>query len=143
MDAMEISMSGLDVEWKRLEIIAQNLANINTTRTGDGGSYQPVRLVSGPVETFEQALNGVESEGRSLHGVTVYGIEPTDAAARRVYDPDHPHADVDGFVTYPGVSHPEEMTLMVKTARAYEANLAAMAAARQIYSSALQIGRQS
>ena len=146
MNAMEISLSGLNVEWRRLEIIAQNLANLNTTRTGDGGAYLPLRLVSGPGETFRQALSeqgAPDAPGQALGGVTVYGIEPTDSAARRVYDPDHPHADVDGFVSYPGVSHSEEMTLMIKTARAYEANLAAMAAAQQIYSSALQIGRPS
>jgi len=143
MNAMEISLSGLDVEWRRLEIIAQNLANLNTTRTGDGGAYLPLRLVSGPGETFQQVLNEQGAQGRALGGVSVYGIEPTDSAARRVYDPDHPHADVDGFVSYPGVSHSEEMTLMIKTARAYEANLTAMAAAQQIYSSALQIGRPS
>lgn len=143
MDAMEISLSGLNVEWKRLEIIAQNLANVNTTRTGDGGAYLPLRLVSGPGETFEQVLSAQKTQGQPLGGVAVYGIEATDAAARRVYEPNHPHADMDGFVSYPGVSHSEEMTLMIKTARAYEANLVAMAAAQQIYSSALQIGRQS
>jgi flagellar basal-body rod protein FlgC len=143
MDAMEISLSGLDVEWKRLEIIAQNLANVNTTRTGDGGAYLPLRLVSGPGETFQQVLSEEKAQGQTLGGVTVYGIEPTDSAARRVYEPNHPHAEVDGFVSYPGVNHSEEMTLMIKTARAYEANLVAMAAAQQIYSSALQIGRQS
>lgn len=143
MDAMEISLSGLDVEWKRLEIIAQNLANVNTTRTGDGGAYLPLRLVSGPGETFQQVLSEQSARGQALGGVTVYGIEPTDSAARRVYEPNHPHAEVDGFVSYPGVNHSEEMTLMIKTARAYEANLVTMAAAQQIYSSALQIGRQS
>jgi flagellar basal-body rod protein FlgC len=143
MDAMEISLSGLDVEWKRLEIIAQNLANVNTTRTGDGHAYLPLRLVSGPGETFEQVLGEQKVQGQALGGVAVYGIEPTDSAARRVYEPNHPHAEVDGFVSYPGVNHSEEMTLMIKTARAYEANLVAMAAAQQIYSSALQIGRQS
>lgn len=146
MNAMEISLSGLDVEWRRLEIIAGNLANLNTTRTADGGAYLPLRLVSGPGETFRQVLGaqgGEGARGQALGGVAVYGIEPTDSAARRVYDPNHPHAGMDGFVSYPGVSHSEEMTLMIKTARAYEANLAAMAAAQQIYSSALQIGRSS
>ena len=76
-------------------------------------------------------------------GVRVYGIEASDRGVRRVYEPGHPHADAQGFVTYPNVSHAEEMTLMVKTSRAYEANLVALAAAQQIYSSALQLGRQS
>lgn len=144
MEAMEISRSGLDVEWRRLEIIAQNLANMNTTRTGDGGSYIPKRLVSGPVESFQRILAG-ETAASPLNpkGVRVYGIEAVNNGNRRVYDPSHPHADPQGFVTYPNVSHAEEMSLMVKTSRAYEANLVAMAAAQQIYSSALQLGRQS
>lgn len=141
MNALEISMSGLDVEWRRMEIIAQNLANMNTTRTGDGTPYLPLRLVSGPDETFEQILGRAGGEGPgSPTGVRVFGLEAIDNGVRRAYEPDHPHADVDGFVTYPNVSHSEEMTLMVRTARAYEANLVAMASAQQMYSSALQIG---
>lgn len=146
MDAMEISRSGLDVEWRRLEVIAQNLANMNTTRTGDGGSYLPVRLVSGPAETFQQTLDNVQARtgpAASMKGVRVFGIEQMDGGTRQAYEPDHPHADTDGFVTYPNISHASEMTLMIKAARAYEANLVAMSAAQQMYSSALQIGRQS
>jgi flagellar basal-body rod protein FlgC len=144
MEALEISRSGLDVEWRRLEIIARNLANMQTTRTGDGGSYVPLRLVSGPVESFQRVL-ARENGGATDHpkGVRIYGVEAKDAAARRVYEPGHPHADGQGFVTYPNVSQAEEMTLMIKATRVYEANLVAMAAAQQIYSSALQIGRQS
>jgi flagellar basal-body rod protein FlgC len=141
MDAMEISRSGLDVEWKRMEIIALNLANINTSRTAEGNDYVPLRLVSGPVETFQQVLSEAgKSLGTQPQGVRIYGIEPTDGGTRRVFEPGHPHADAEGFVNYPNISHAEEMTLMVKTSRAYEANLVAMAAAQQMYSSALQIG---
>ena len=144
MEAMEISRTGLDVEWRRLEVIAQNLANLNTSRTGDGGSYVPLRLVSGPVESFQRALAQADDrQALQPKGVRVYGIEASDRGVRRVYEPGHPHADAQGFVTYPNVSHAEEMTLMVKTSRAYEANLVALAAAQQIYSSALQLGRQS
>ena len=145
MEALQISRSGLDVEWRRLEVIAQNLANMNTTRTGDGGSYVPVRLVSGPAESFRQTLDAARevADTPTLKGVRVFGIEQIDGGTRRAYEPDHPHADVDGFVRYPNISHAGEMTLMIKAARAYEANLVAMASAQQMYSSALQIGRQS
>lgn len=144
MEALEISRSGLDVEWRRLEVIASNLANMQTTRTGDGGSYIPLRLVSGPIESFRRIL-AQEQASTPTHpkGVRVYGVEAKDGAARQVYEPGHPHADPQGFVTYPAISHAEEMSLMIKTTRAYEANLVAMAAAQQIYSSALQLGRQS
>ncbi len=143
MNALEISLSGLDVEWRRMEVAALNLANMNSTRTADGSPYLPLRLVSGPAESFERMMS---ANGEQLpaepRGVRVVSVE-AGGGLRQVYEPNHPDANADGFVDYPDVSQAEEMTLLVKTARAYEANLVAMAAAHQIYSSALQIGRQS
>lgn len=142
MEAMQISLSGLDVEWQRLQVIAQNIANINTSRTANGGTYVTRRLVSGPVENFKRVLAD-QARPQSDKAVMVYDVAAVNGGVRRVYEPSHPHADVDGYVTYPAISQAEEMTLMVKTTRAYEANLVALAAAQQIYSSALQIGRQA
>lgn len=143
MNAAEISRSGLDIEWQRLQIIAQNLANVNTTRTASGGAYVPQRLVTGPVEAFQTILNrSGDAKDYKPNGVMIYGVEPTTAGTKQVFEPNHPHANQEGFVTYPNISHAEEMTMMIKTSRAYEANLVAMAAAQQMYSSALQIGRQ-
>lgn len=142
MEAMQISLSGLNVEWQRLQVIAQNIANINTSRTANGGAYVPRKLVSGPVENFKRILND-PNQPKSPHAVMVYDVTTINGGVRRVHEPAHPHADIDGYVTYPAVSQAEEMTLMVKTTRAYEANLVALAAAQQIYSSALQIGRQT
>lgn len=142
MKAMEISLTGLDVEWRRLEVIAENLANVNTVQTPDGGPYRAMRLISGPKTTFEGHL----AEGGTrpgLNGVTVYGIEAEGAAPRKVHEPGNPLADIDGYVSYPDVNHATEMVLMVKTARAYEANLVAMNAARQMYVKSLDLGRQS
>jgi flagellar basal-body rod protein FlgC len=62
---------------------------------------------------------------------------------RRVYEPGHPHADAEGFVAYPDLDHAGEMTLMVRTSRAYEANLVAMNIAHQMYTRALELGRQA
>ena len=144
MDAIDISRSGLDVEWRRMEVIALNLANANTSRTADGSTYVPLRLVSGPVENFDQALaKAGEHPTTQPQGVRVYSIEPTNAGVRHVYDPANPQADANGFVAFPNISNADEMTLMVQTSRAYEANLVAMAAAQQMYSSALQIGGKS
>ena len=139
MDAMQISRTGLDVEWRRLEVIAANLANIGTTRTGAGGPFQPMRLVSGPAADFAAHLD--EGAAAPL-GVTVYGVEPQNVDPRRAYEPSHPHADPDGYVTYPGIDHAAEMTLMIQTSRSYEANLVAMSTARQMYIKALEIGRR-
>jgi flagellar basal-body rod protein FlgC len=142
MNAIEISLSGLDVEWRRLEIIAQNLANMNTTRTESGDVYRPLRLVSGPLTDFNAMLQA-GAASVSPTGVRVMGVEPQADALRRMHEPSHPHADGDGFVTYPNVDHASEMTLMIRASRAYEANLAAVNMAREMYSRALEIGRQS
>lgn len=138
MDPMLISRSGLDVEWRRMEVIAANLANLNTTRTALGDAYRPLRLVSGPRMGFEAHLQ----QAGQLAGVEVYGLEPTTDAPRRVLEPGHPHADAEGYVTYPGLDHAGEMSLLVQTARAYEANLVALNAGRQMYAKALEIGRR-
>jgi flagellar basal-body rod protein FlgC len=142
MNAMEISRTGLDIEWRRLEVISQNIANINTTIDANGETYRPLRLLSGPAGTFADALKN--SAGKSdLRGVEIYSIEAQNISPRRVYEPGHPQADLDGYVSYPGLDHSAEMALMIKAARSYEANIVAMNAARQMYGKALDIGRRS
>lgn len=142
MGAFAISRSGLDVEWQRLQIVADNIANINTSRTSSGVGYVPRALVSGPAGSFGKLVSDGLA-GRRPTGVTVYDIATLGGETRKVYDPRHPDADEAGFVSYPAISQAGEMTMMVKASRAYEANLVAMSAALQMYSSALQIGRQS
>jgi flagellar basal-body rod protein FlgC len=145
MQAMEISRTGLDVEWRRLEVIAQNIANASTTIDANGDPYRALRLLSGPrgpTTSFKDLLAS-QSQQADLRGVSVYSVEAQNLPPRRVYEPAHPQADVDGYVSYPGFDHAAEMALMVKTTRAYEANIVAMSAARQMYSKALDIGRRS
>ncbi|GAA4044720.1 flagellar basal body rod protein FlgC [Parerythrobacter jejuensis] len=145
MEAMEISRSGLDVEWQRLQVIAANIANMNTTRTADGGAYVAQRLVSGPVEGFQALVqpNASQKGDAPDNGVMVYQIAASNSGTRQVYDPNHPHANDGGYITVPAISQAEEMSLMIKTQRSYEANLVALSAAQQMYSAALQVGRQS
>jgi flagellar basal-body rod protein FlgC len=140
MESMAISRSALDVEWQRLQVISNNLANANTTRTAEGGAFRPMRLLSGPRLSFSML---VQSTAHSpVNGVEVYGLEPVAGNVRRVYEPSHPHADADGFVSYPDIDRASEMTLMIQTSRAYEANLVALNLAHQMYSKALELGRQ-
>jgi flagellar basal-body rod protein FlgC len=139
---MEISRTALDVEWRRLEIISENLANASTT----GTSWQPRRLLSGPRASFAAHLDGYDTavstiDAQRLNGVAVYSVEPMNLPPRLVHEPGNPAADGNGMVAYPGVDHAEEMTLMVKTTRAYEANIVAMNAARQMYAKALELSR--
>lgn len=141
MDALAISRSALDVEWQRLQIIAQNLANENTTGPGGSAPYRPVRLVSGPDADFN-ALVDADGVQKDAVGVRVVGLEPLGGGVRRVQDPSHPHADDAGFVTYPDLDRAAEMTLLIRTSRAYEANLTAMTIAQQMYMRALDLGRR-
>jgi flagellar basal-body rod protein FlgC len=137
MDAIQISRTGLDVEWQRLQVIAQNLANMNTSRTASGEAYRPLRLLSGPQTSFAHRLDQKPS------GVEVQGIEAVNGGVRRVHEPGHPDADADGFVTYPDLDHASEMVLLIQTSRAYEANLTAMSIAQQMYSRAAELGKQA
>jgi len=140
MDPIQISRTGLDVEWQRLQIIAQNLANMNSTRTETGEVFRPLRLVSGPDSSFSAMLGASREPATGVH---VVGIEPQANALKRNYEPSHPHADAEGFVTLPNVDHSAEMTLMIRTSRAYEANLAVMSIAQGMYGRALDMGRRS
>lgn len=128
MNAAEISRTGLDVEWQRLQVIAQNLANMNTTRAGGGEAYRAMRLISGPQVGFAQIMAG--QAPAALKGVKVMGLQPTAGGVRRVYEPGHPDADPAGFVTYPAVDQASEMALLLKTSRVYSANLMAMSIAQ-------------
>lgn len=141
MDAMQISRTGLDVEWQRLQVIAQNLANMNTVRTGSGGAYHPVRLVTGPVSDFADIV--AAQANAKPEGVRVLGLADMPGGVRRVHEPSNPLADADGFVSYPALDHAGEMALLLRTSRSYEANLTAMNIAHQMYSRALDLGRQA
>ncbi len=142
LTAYEISMTGLDVEWRRLEVIASNLANMNTVRgTGELG-YQPMRLVTAPGMSFAAHMEA--GQGMALaRGVQVAAVEATQAGETASYEPEHPVAGEDGLVWRPNVDHAGEMTLMMRTTRAYEANLTAASLAQQMYRSALDAGRGS
>lgn len=139
MQAAEISRTGLDVEWQRMQVIAQNLANMNSPRIG-GAGYRAMRLLSGPKADFSHMVSS--GSLKAMTGVKVLNVMPTNGGARRVYEPQSPAADGEGYVSYPAVDHAAEMALMVKTARAYEANLTAMAVANQMYARALDLGKR-
>ncbi|RHW18964.1 flagellar basal body rod protein FlgC [Sphingomonas gilva] len=140
MQAAQISRTGLDVEWQRLQVIAQNLANMNTTRTASGDPYRPSQLITGPKVSFADAVRDKGMPSRPT-GVEVLGLEAIPGGVRRVHEPGHPHADADGFVTYPDIDHAAQMTLLIKTSRVYEANLTALTIAQQMYARALELGK--
>ncbi|KAF1004680.1 MAG: Flagellar basal-body rod protein FlgC [Luteibacter sp.] len=144
-----ISRSGMDVERERMQVIAQNLANAGAA----GTTFTPMRLVSGPsvTSTFADLMGGATPRVGNLHGASpaatggtqVYGLEPYTGEPRKVHEPGNPHADAQGFVTYPGVDHAGEMSLMVQTVRIYEANVVMYNAGRSMFMRALDIGARS
>lgn len=140
MNPAKISAAALDVEWQRLQVIAQNLANMNSVNGPDGGVYRPQRLISGPKIAF--AKTDREGAGAVMPtGVEVKGVETIEGGVRRRYEPKHPHSDAGGFISYPAVDHAAEMTLLIRTSRIYEANLTAINIARDMYARALDLGR--
>lgn len=143
MQAMEISRTGLDVEWRRLELISTNLALANTPAAIHQNPYQTRGLVSGPIADFSSRLDGDGAALREFSGVKIIGETKDTAPPRLVREPSSPQANAAGYVSYPSVDYAEQMTLMIKTTRAYEANIVAMNSARQMYAKALELGRRS
>lgn len=144
-----ISSAGMAAERLRVEVAALNLANANTVQTADGPRYEPARVVVRAVAGSDAgaSLSFAERVARGLDGAELApvvlpeaSVEPAAAAPRRVYEPGHPLADERGFVSYPGVDTATEMVAMMTALRAYEANVAALDAARTLAQKALEIG---
>ncbi len=136
--AMAASGSALTAERMRLEASVSNLANAESTRGPNGQPYRrrDVVLASDTVGTFDAALGRT-----SATGVKVAAVVEDRSAFRRRYEPSHPDADKDGFVTLPNVDPAEEMVDMLSAARAYQANLAAVGMIREIVQRSLELGR--
>lgn len=137
---MRISSSGLTAERLRMDTIASNIANATTTRGENGQPY--VRKIAVFQENLQQELD--KSTGTykdSFKGVKAVGVIDDDSPLRRVYDPSHPDADVEGYVTMPNVNIMNEMADMIASTRAYEANVNSMNAIKNMFSKALEIGK--
>jgi len=133
----EISSSGLYAQRKRLDVIASNLANLETTRTENGGPYRRKMVVMStkPVEGFDEVLSS------RLEGVKIDDIVEDDAPFMKVYNPGHPDADEQGYVLKPNVDLIVEITNMLVAKRNFEANVTAVKSIKQMALKALEIGR--
>lgn len=130
--SIDISASGLFAQRVRLDAIANNIANANTTRTEQGGPYRRQEVVF-------RAHSGNFEPGRG--GVWVDAVVEDSNPPKIVYDPSHPDSGTDGTVAMPNVNVVEEMVDLVMATRAYEANVAAINAARTMATKAMEIGR--
>ena len=141
-DALHVSSSGLSAQRLRMNLISANLANINTTRTKDGGPYRrkdPVFAAQTPGTSFREILRNRQKE--MLKEVAVVGIVEDVRPPIRKHDPGHPDADKNGYVALPNINLMEEMVNMISATRSYEANVTALQAAKNMALKALEIGQ--
>jgi len=137
LQSLEISASGLYAQRRRMDVIASNLANIETTHTKKGGPYRRKMVVMSPkpVEDFNKALT-LQAEG-----VKIDDIVEDKSPFRKAYNPSHPDADKNGYVFKPNVDLVVEVTNMLMARRAFEANIAAIKSTKQMALKALEIGK--
>jgi len=146
-DSLRISASALGAQRLRLDVIANNIANAETTRTAEGGPYRRQDVVfaaQGRTDFLPMLLaarRGQLAPGSTGAGVRVAQIVADEEPGARVYDPVHPDADADGYVTMPNVNLVTEMTNMLSATRSYEANLSVVDAFQRMALRALDIGR--
>ncbi|MBP7792953.1 MAG: flagellar basal body rod protein FlgC [Candidatus Goldbacteria bacterium] len=143
-NVFEISASGLTAERLRMDVISNNIANVNTTRTVEGGPYQRQRVVFEPRGEqigfiFPAIFSDKAKRVNQFQGVKVTQIAPDPQPPRLVYDPGHPDADENGYVHMPNINIVQEMVDMISATRAYEANVTAINSAKQMAAKALDI----
>lgn len=138
--AISVSASGMEAQRIRAELIAENLANADTTRTPEGGPYRRKDAVftSAPAEgSFAGTL--AELSGGAAEGVRVASISVDSSDPERRYLPGHPDADADGYVAFPKIHPPEEMVDLMGASRGYEANIAAIATVKDMIGRSLDL----
>ena len=141
-DAIHTSSSGLSAQRLRMNLISGNLANVNTTRTREGGPYRRKEAIfaARPLEeSFKKILSN--RQNRQLSIVKVDRVLEDSNQPVMKYDPQHPDADEKGYVAMPNINVMEEMVNMISATRGYEANVTALKAAKDMASRALEIGK--
>ncbi|RMD04301.1 flagellar basal body rod protein FlgC [Clostridium autoethanogenum] len=138
-NTLRISASGLSAERLRMDTIASNMANAETTRGANGQPYRRKVAVFG--ENLSKALNSNGSYEDVPMGVKVVGIKEDTSPFKREYDPTNPDADTSGYVSKPNVNILNEMADMMVSVRSYEASLSAINSEKSMFSKALQIGK--
>jgi flagellar basal-body rod protein FlgC len=140
--SMDISATGMTAQRLRMDVISNNIANVNTTRTYEGGPYRRTRLVFEEKEANK--LNFMLSKKTNKApgaGVMVTALEKDNSPLKMVYDPTHPDADDSGYVRMPNVDIIAEMVDMISATRSYEANITALNTSKSMIIKAMDIGR--
>ncbi|HEY8491782.1 MAG TPA: flagellar basal body rod protein FlgC [Dehalococcoidia bacterium] len=145
LGSIKASASGLSAERLRMDTIANNVANMHTTRTPEGGPYRRQMVTFAPRTDGFAFLNLFRRSGRqevATEGVRVNSIVEDTSPPIRSYQPDHPDADAEGYVLMPNINVVTEMTDMISANRAYEANVTVLNAAKNMAMKALEIARR-
>jgi len=141
-NTFKVSASGLSAERLRMDLIADNIANAETTRTAKGGPYRRKMAIFTPYRSFENILKKQELQ---LQGVKIESVVEDNTPFKLVYNPEHPDAIKEGpqkgYLRMPNVEIVKEMVDMISATRAYEANVTALNAAKSMAFKALEIGR--
>lgn len=143
LSAMETSSSGMAAQRYRMNIIAANIANAQTTRTPEGGPYRRREVIFGalpPQRTFEEELRSRVQPDGPLHA-KVLGVAIDERPPLLKYDPAHPDSNEEGYVAMPNIDPLEEMVNLMLATRSYQANVAAFNATKGMALRALEIGR--
>jgi len=139
---MAISASALTAEKLRIDVVAQNVANMNTTRTPEGGPYQRRRVVFAEALTDASRHRFVRLPSRGARqGVKVSAVLADERPPRMVHDPDHPDTNAEGFVAVPDINIVNEMVDLMTASRAYETNVQVLNVTKSMAMRALEIGR--
>lgn len=142
MTSMKISSSGLTVQRKRIETISSNMANMETTRTAEGGPYRRKDLVITALPLEEKFGGHLNQEiSNSIHQVAVTDIIEDQNEPRMEFEPNHPDANELGYVAYPNIDLMSEMVDLMSASRTYEANVTALNASKSLALRAIDLGR--
>jgi flagellar basal-body rod protein FlgC len=142
LKSIDIASSGMTAQRIRLNVISMNLANANTTKTAEGTPYRKKTSIfeTVPIDnSFESQFK--DSLEREMYGVKVSEIVPVKGDFKKIFEPSHPDADENGYIYLPNVNLVEEMVQMLNASRSYEANAAAIKAAKEMALKAMDIGR--
>lgn len=146
LNSMDISLSALTAQRLRLDVISENIANVQTTRTEGGGPYRRKTVVFQPIDNgFRDALTGAMNDGTATApvqgGVMVSQVAEDQTPFKIVYDPTNPDADAQGYVQMPNVDILKETVDAMSASRSYDANVTAFNTIKLMASKALEVGR--
>ncbi|MCP5107104.1 MAG: flagellar basal body rod protein FlgC [bacterium] len=140
----DINGSGMNAQMLRLEVLSSNIANINATRTPEGGPYRRRDVVfrATPIKSFDEELSTASGNSQTGVGVEVIKVVEDQTPFLKKFDPGHPDAGPDGYVLFPNVNVVSEMVNVQEAARSYEANIAVIVSIKNMIAKTFEIGRR-